>query len=83
MWSVYIVKCADDTYYTGISNDVNRRVANHNAGKGAKYTKTRGPVELITQVDGFTKSAAMKLEYKVKKQPRKNKISFLNARSDR
>lgn len=62
----YIVKCSDDTYYTGWTNDLNKRIQNHNAGKGAKYTKTRLPVELVYYEEFATKQEAMKREYAIK-----------------
>lgn len=46
-WVVYILKCADDTLYTGITNDLEARIVKHESGKGAKYTRSRGPFELI------------------------------------
>jgi putative endonuclease len=76
-WSVYIVQCCDGSYYCGASNNVPKRVATHNKGKGAKYTKKRLPVVLIAQRDGLDKIEALKFEYKVKHQPKKNKIAFL------
>lgn len=77
MWSVYLLECYDKSHYCGVSNNFTDRLTAHNKGRGAKYTRSRLPVSLIIKVDGFTKSEAMKLEYKVKKQPRKNKIYFL------
>jgi len=76
-WNVYIVKCFDDTLYCGSTNNIEKRINLHNTGKGAKYTKGRGPVELIVLKDGMTKSQALSLEYKVKKQKRKDKVEYL------
>ena len=78
-WFVYILKCSDGTYYTGATNDLTRRVAehNHSATRGARYTRSRRPVKLIAHIIVNSQSAALKLEHKVKKQKRKNKISFL------
>lgn len=76
-YSVYIVKCNDDTLYTGISNDVDDRVSKHNSGKGAKYTKTRQPVRLVyTKVIG-TKSDALKEEYRIKQLNRSEKLKLI------
>ena len=76
-YSVYIVKCNDGTLYTGISNDVDNRVVKHNSGKGAKYTKTRLPVQLVyTKVIG-TKSDALKEEYRIKQLSRSEKLKLL------
>ena len=76
-YSVYIVKCNDGTLYTGVSNNVDNRVAKHNSGKGAKYTKTRRPVCLVyTKVIG-TKSDALKEEYRIKQLSRSEKLKFV------
>ena len=76
-WTVYIVKCKDGTLYTGITNNLDKRIKTHNKGKGAKYTKSRRPVRLVISKGGFTRSEALRLEIKVKKQPRAKKIKFL------
>lgn len=77
-WCVYILKCSDDSLYTGITNDINKRIESHNNGTGAKYTRGRGPVVLMTVKNVSSKSEALKLEYRVKKQPKKNKIKYLD-----
>jgi putative endonuclease len=77
VYSVYIVKCNDGTLYTGISNNVDNRVAKHNSGTGAKYTKTRLPVRLVyTKVIG-TKSDALKEEYRIKQLSRSEKLKLV------
>jgi len=76
-WSCYLLSCSDGTYYCGVTKNMKKRLKKHNSGKGAKYTRNRRPVWCIAKVDGFTKSEAMKLEYKVKQQPRWNKVKFL------
>jgi putative endonuclease len=73
-----MVECADGTLYTGISNDVNRRVLTHNKGKGAKYTRTRLPVALKWLKTCENRSDASKEEYKTKKLTRKQKIALIN-----
>jgi len=78
-WYVYLLRCADDTLYCGITTDVKRRLSQHNKGTAAKYTRARTPVLLETFVDIKTKSDALKLEIKVKKQKRDQKIEFLNS----
>jgi len=79
---VYIVKCSDNTLYTGIATDVSRRLDEHNnSDKGAKYTKVRRPVQLVyseTQVD---RSSASKREYFIKKLSRDKKILLINQSS--
>lgn len=81
-WSVYIVQCSDGTLYTGISNDVDKRVSNHNKGKGAKYTKNRLPVTLLVTWECGTRSEASKEEYRIKKLNRKQKIKLINEKKD-
>lgn len=76
---MYILTCSDNTYYTGITNDLNKRIKTHNSGKGAKYTKNRLPVTLLEYKVVNNKSEALKLEYKVKKQPRGKKVTFLRS----
>lgn len=76
-WYVYIVECSDGTYYCGVTNDVKHRIVVHNAGKGAKYTKSRLPVKLLVVKGPFNKSQALSIEYSVKKQSRHRKINFL------
>lgn len=73
----YILKCSDDTYYTGWTNDLHRRVQNHNAGKGAKYTKTRLPVELVYYEEFATKQEAMKREYAIKQLKKRKKEELI------
>ena len=78
MHYVYIVKCADGTYYTGYTNDLERRIKQHNAGEGAKYTKGRRPVKLVHSERFKSKSKAMQREYKIKQLARQRKIEIIN-----
>jgi putative endonuclease len=73
-WVVYLVRCSDNSLYCGISNDIESRVTEHNSGKGAKYTRSRRPVELIGTSDEMTKSDALKLEYRIKRLPADEKL---------
>ena len=73
-WVVYLVRCSDKSLYCGVSNDLKSRLLDHNSGKGAKYTKSRRPVELIGVSSRLTKSDALKLEYKIKQLPADRKI---------
>ena len=66
-WYVYIVQCADGSLYTGIATDVARRVAEHNNGQGARYTRGRGPVTLVYQQRVKDRPAALRREYEIKK----------------
>ncbi|CAJ1177625.1 UPF0213 protein [Companilactobacillus crustorum] len=74
---VYMLLCHDRTFYTGTSNDVAKRVATHNSGKGAKYTKTRRPVKLMYTEELADKSAALKREIAIKKLSRQQKEALL------
>lgn len=78
MWHVYIVRCADDTLYTGTTTDVIRRLAQHNAGTGAKYTRGRGPVELLVSKETQTRSEALKLEAYIKRCDKDDKVRTLD-----
>ncbi|ERF49274.1 MULTISPECIES: GIY-YIG nuclease family protein [Staphylococcus] len=75
---IYIVKCSDGTLYTGYAKDIEQRIAKHNAGKGAKYTKVRRPVTLVYSEVFETKSAALKREYEIKTFSRQKKIQMIS-----
>jgi len=68
-WHVYIVRCADGTLYTGIAKDVESRLARHNAGQGAKYTRGRLPVHLIYQETVGDRGSALRREREIKRLP--------------
>ena len=74
---VYIVRCKDDSLYTGYTNNIEARIKKHNDGKGAKYTKTRRPVVLVHQESFETKSEALKREYEIKTYSRTKKIQLI------
>jgi len=77
-WHVYIVQCSDDSLYTGISTDIARRILEHNnSKKGAKYTKTRRPVNLVYSEQHTDRSEASKREYYIKKLTRKDKLNLI------
>ena len=76
-WNVYVVECADGSLYTGITTDLNRRLNEHNSGKGAKYTKTRRPVRLRASWQFPDRSSASKEEARIKKLSRPNKILLI------
>jgi putative endonuclease len=79
-WYVYIVECNDSSrsLYTGITNNVEKRIDTHNKKKGAKYTKTRTPVKLVYQQSFETKSLAAKEEWRIKQLTRNQKILLIN-----
>ena len=73
VWYVYILRCGDGTLYTGITDDVPRRLEAHRAGKGAKYTRGRGPLEQVYQEELPDKPAALRREYQIKRMPKAQK----------
>jgi len=80
-WYLYVLLCADGTYYTGVTTDITRRLKEHNAlSTGAKYTKTRRPVELIYQTVFEDRSSAQKAEYRFKQLARKQKDEYIYGR---
>ena len=78
MHYVYILRCADDTLYTGWTTDVEKRVAVHNSGKGAKYTRARLPVELVYTEEFDDKVEAQKREYAIKQLTRAEKETLID-----
>ncbi|MFA5069331.1 MAG: GIY-YIG nuclease family protein [Candidatus Omnitrophota bacterium] len=74
VWHVYIVKCHDKTFYTGITNNLLRRINDHNKGNGCRYTKYRRPVKLIHSEIYPTRSQAQKREYYIKSLKRADKL---------
>ncbi|UEX89977.1 GIY-YIG nuclease family protein [Staphylococcus ratti] len=74
---IYIVRCKDASLYTGYTTDIDARIAKHNEGKGAKYTKVRRPVKLLYQETFETKSEALKREYAIKQLSRKDKLQLI------
>ena len=76
LWYVYILKCGDGTLYTGITDDIPARLQAHREGKGAKYTRGRGPLELVYQETADSHSAAAKREWQIKQLNRQQKIDL-------
>ena len=77
MWYIYILECSDNTLYTGITTDVNRRLLEHNSGKGAKYTRMKRPVVLRALFEAENRSEASKEEYRIKKLSREEKLKLI------
>jgi putative endonuclease len=77
-WFVYLLECSDGTYYTGVTNDVERRVAQHNAGTGAKYTRGRRPVRLVCTVACEGLSAAQSLESRLHRAAKAVKLAYFS-----
>ena len=73
VWYLYILHCGDDTLYTGIATDVEKRLEAHRCGKGAKYTRGRGPLEVVYTEQCASKSDALKRERQIKALPREEK----------
>ncbi len=82
-WLVYLIRCSDKSLYCGITKNLKRRLAAHNLGKGAKYTRSRRPGELVGASFEMTKSDALKLEDRIKKIPAGKKIFELTKRDDK
>jgi putative endonuclease len=78
---VYIVECADGSLYTGWAVNVERRVKVHNAGRGARYTRLRGPVKLVYAEEQPDRVAAMKRELEIKRWPRARKLKLISDQS--
>jgi putative endonuclease len=72
-WFIYMARCRDGSLYTGITNDVERRMIMHNKGTGAKYTRSRGPVRLVYLEGPCSRSDALKRERQLKRFPKKKK----------
>ncbi|TDX51302.1 GIY-YIG nuclease family protein [Orenia marismortui] len=79
---VYILKCNDNTLYTGYTTDIKRRVKEHNNGSGAKYTRGRTPVELYYSEEHKDKSQAMQREYQIKQMSRQQKLKLIKGELD-
>lgn len=76
-WFVYILSCNDGSLYTGITTDCERRLKQHNSGKGAKYTRVRLPVHIVYQESAACRSSATKRELAIKKLTRKQKMKLI------
>lgn len=82
IWYVYILRCADGTFYTGITTDIERRVREHNAsGRGARYTRNRRPVRLVWSEEAGSRAAAGRREHAIRKLRRPGKLALLAGRS--
>jgi putative endonuclease len=76
-WSVYVVRCADDSLYCGIARDVAARLAAHSAGRGARYTRGRGPLVLLAARRYPDQGTALRVEAAIKKLPRSEKLAIV------
>jgi putative endonuclease len=75
-WICYLLRCADDTLYCGMTNDLDKRLLVHNTGEGAKYTRGRTPVTLVYRESCADKSAALKREIQIKRLTREEKLAL-------
>jgi len=78
-WTVYILECADGRLYTGITTDLLRRISEHEAGRGARFTKGRGPFRLVHKEACKNQSAAAKRESEIKGKTRAGKLAMISA----
>ena len=81
-WYVYILRCGDGSLYTGIATDVERRLAEHQTNKGAKYLRGRGPLKLVFAKQVGSRSQALKIEHKVKGLTRQEKEDLISAQPE-
>jgi putative endonuclease len=82
-WHVYMLRCADGTLYTGVTNDLDRRVSAHQKGVGARYTRSRRPVTLVYSEVAADRSAAQRREMEIKRMPVASKRHLVNRASTR
>jgi putative endonuclease len=80
LWFLYILKCSDTTFYSGITNDLKRRIEMHNAGNASHYTRSRRPVKLMYYERCRNKSSALKKEYAIKALTRVEKVNYMSQR---
>lgn len=78
-WCIYLVRCADNSLYCGITNDLKARVLKHNAGLASKYTRSRLPVEMVYYKESANRSTASKEEYRIKQLSKSQKESMVEA----
>jgi len=78
-WQVYIILCSDDSLYTGITTDLQRRFAQHAAGRGAKYFRGRQPLQVVYCEDGHTRSTASRRELEIKELARAEKLLLISS----
>jgi len=80
VWLVYILRCSDESLYTGMTNNIEKRFAAHSQGKAAKYTRSRRPVNLLAASGKMERSEAMRLEIKIKRMPKTKKVEAILSR---
>ena len=80
IWFVYLLRCKDDTLYCGITPDLEKRLEQHRSGKGAKYTRGRGPLELVYHEKVASHSEALKREIAIKRLSRQEKLQLISSK---
>lgn len=78
-WTVYLLECSDGSFYAGVTNDLGRRVAEHNAGRGARYTRSRLPVTLVYREPAEDRGGAQRREYAIRRLPRRAKLALVRS----
>ncbi len=78
-WTVYLLECSDGSLYAGVTNDVGRRVAEHNAGRGARYTRSRLPVTLVYRESAECRGDAQRREHAIRRLPRRAKLALVRS----
>lgn len=78
-WTVYILRCSDGSFYTGVTNNIEKRLICHNRGRASKYTRSRTPVTLLARSCKMNKSEALRLEMNIKKTPKAEKLAYLES----
>jgi putative endonuclease len=78
MWCVYLLRCGDGSLYAGATNDIRRRLAAHEEGRGARYTRGRGPLQLVHCEPVKNRSAALRREHALKRLKRREKLALLD-----
>lgn len=81
-WHIYIILCSDDTLYTGITTDLQRRIAQHASGRGAKYFRGRQPLRIVYQESGHSRSSASRRELEIKALDRTEKCILISSGMD-
>jgi putative endonuclease len=82
-WYVYIVRCSDDSLYTGIAKELEARIAQHNVGSGAKYTRSRRPVSIVYSESASDRGAALRREHEIKRMPVASKRRLVDQQANK
>lgn len=82
MYYCYVLRCADDTLYTGVSTDLSRRLEEHNAGRGSRYTASRKPVRLVWREEHHNRSSAQRREAEIKRWSRRQKEALITEQAE-